>query len=231
MRPRCSGDYRKEQKEMKCYTYLRTSADDRDKAGIPVQREGCAVFAARTGMESVREFADDGISGTIPMDERPSGKEMVAAIAANGVEAVLVWNGERIGREQPIFWQFIGLCRAKRMEVFDHEGHKLTDPMEGAIYGMTAEMDYRKIIERLAAGKRQWRGTKRVDGRWPFGEHPSHEYDREREIVARIQKMAASGVSSYKIAKLLNAERVLTRYDCQWRVQTVKNIIRREVRQ
>jgi DNA invertase Pin-like site-specific DNA recombinase len=209
------------------YTYLRTSEDDRDKAGLPVQRVGCAEFAARVGMEIVREFADDGISGTLLMDERPSGKELVSAIAANGVDAVLCWNGERIGREQPIFWQFIGLCRAKHMEVFDHEGHKLTDPMEGAIYGMTAEMDYRKIIERLAAGKRQHRGQKRVDGRWPYGEHPSHEHDDERKVVERIHKWHAEGVTSYKITKTLNAEGVLTRYDCKWRIQTVQNIVAR----
>jgi hypothetical protein len=31
----------------RCYLYLRTSADDRDKAGIPVEREGCKKYAAR----------------------------------------------------------------------------------------------------------------------------------------------------------------------------------------
>jgi len=212
----------------KAYTYLRTSADDRDKAGIPVQRDGVSVFAARAGFTICREFVDDGISGTIPMDARPSGAQLVTAVADNHVDAVLVWNGERIGREQPVFWQFIGLCRAKRIEVFDHEGHKLTDPMEGAIYGMTAEMDYRKTIERLAAGKRQWRGQKRVDGRWPFGEHPSHDYDREREIVARILKMNADGISAYMICKTLNDEDVTTRYGKQFKIQTVLNILNRQ---
>jgi site-specific DNA recombinase len=210
-----------------CYLYLRTSADDRDKAGIPVQRDGSLAYAVRSGLEIVREFVDDGISGTMPMDERPSGAELVKAIADNGVSAVLVWNGERIGREQPVFWQFIGLCRAKRMEVFDHEGHKLTDPMEGAIYGMTAEMDYRKIIERLSAGKRQHRGQKRVDGRWPYGEHPSHEHDKERAVVARIRKMSADGKSAYAIAKQLNAEGTRTRYGCEFKTQTVQNILGR----
>jgi site-specific DNA recombinase len=210
-----------------CYLYLRTSADDRDKAGIPVQREGCTAFASRLGMEIVREFVDDGISGVIPMDERPNGKELVAAVAANGVNAVLVWNGERIGREQPVFWQFIGLCRAKHMEVFDHDGHKLTDPMEGAIYGMTAEMDYRKIIERLAAGKRQWRGQRRVEGRWPYGQSPYREHDGERVIVARINQMHTDGQSCYAIARTLKAEGIRTRYGCEFKHQTIINILER----
>lgn len=213
---------------MRSYVYLRTSGDDRDKAGIPVQRDGCADFAARSSFEIVREFVDDGISGTIPMDERPSGKELVAAVAANGVKAVLVWNGERIGREQPIFWQFIGLCRAKHMDVFDHEGHKLTDPMEGAIYGMTAEMDHRKIVERLAAGKAFWRGKKRVEGQWPYGEHPKREYDGERAVIARIRQMHADGVTTYRIAKTLTAEGIRTRYGYEFKPQTIKNILDRK---
>lgn len=211
----------------KSYLYLRTSGDDRDKAGIPVQRDGCVEFAKRGDFEIVREFVDDGVSGTVPMDERPSGAELVRAIADNGVSAVIVWNGERVGREQPIFWQFIGLCRAKHFEVFDHEGHKLTDPMEGAIYGMTAEMDHRKIVERLAAGKRQWRSKRRVEGRWPYGEHPSHEYDGERAIVARIKEAHANGKSAYAIAKQLNAEGIQTRYKKQFHINAILNILRR----
>ena len=212
----------------RAYVYLRTSADDRDKAGLPVQRDGCLAFAARAGFEILREFADDGISGTVPMDARPSGAELVRVIADNGVAAVIVWNGERVGREQPVFWQFIGLCRAKHIEVFDHEGHKLTDPMEGAIYGMTAEMDYRKTIERLAAGKRQWRGKRRVEGRWPYGEHPKREYDGERTIVARIGQMNLDGMTAYAITKQLNAEGIRTRYGKAFAVWTVSQILSRK---
>jgi site-specific DNA recombinase len=213
---------------MKAYSYLRTSGDDRDKAGIPVQKEGVDAFAAQRSFKIVREFVDDGISGTIPMDERPAGAKLVKAVAANGVSAVLVWNGERVGREQPIFWQFIGLCRAKHIEVFDHEGHKLTDPMEGAIYGMTAEMDHRKIVERLTAGKKHWRALgKRVEGRWPYGEHPERQYDAERVVVERICKMHAEGVNLYGIAKQLNTEGIKTRYGFKFRVNTIKNILQR----
>jgi len=213
---------------MKAYVYLRTSGDDRDKAGIPVQREGVEIFRKQRGFETVREFVDDGISGTVPMDERPAGAELVKAVADNGVSAVLVWNGERVGREQPIFWQFIGLCRAKHIEVFDHEGHKLTDPMEGAIYGMTAEMDHRKIIERLAAGKRQWRGKKRVEGRHPYGESPYMEHSGEREVVKQIQEMDAAGVGYYAIAKGLDYEGIRTRYGFKFRAEQIKRILGRE---
>ena len=59
----------------RCYLYLRTSADDRDKPGIPVQREACKKYAARAEFEIVREYIDDGVTGTLPMDARPSCKK------------------------------------------------------------------------------------------------------------------------------------------------------------
>lgn len=79
----------------KCYLYLRNGSDDRgEKVGIPMQRIDCAAFTARVGLEVSREFLDDGITGTILMDLRPAGSELVKAVAESGVKAVVAWNGE-----------------------------------------------------------------------------------------------------------------------------------------
>jgi len=73
--------------------------------------------------------------------------------------------------------------------VLDKDGADLRDSLKGGFEGLMAEMDYKATIERLAAGKRANRGLKRVEGRWPYGEHPRHEFDGEREVVRRILKM------------------------------------------
>ncbi len=108
---------------------------------------------------------------------------------------------------------------------------------------MLAEMEHSKIVKRLSDGKKQWRGHRRVDGRWPYGEHPSREFDGEREIVKRIHKMHADGMSVYAIAKQLNAEGLRTRPsrdkqpDGTWteargrefKVPTIQNILARHM--
>ncbi|HXJ89131.1 MAG TPA: recombinase family protein [Candidatus Binatia bacterium] len=215
----------------KAYSYLRTSSDDGDdKLGIPSQRNNCLSFAARAGYEIVREFVDDGWSGKLyTMDQRPDGAKLVQAIADNGVSAIIVNDGDRIGRSQPVFWQFIGLCRAKRISVVDVSGNDLSDSLQGGIRGMLAEMEHSKIIKRLADGKRQWRGQKRVEGRWPYGEHPSHDYDAERIVVERIRQMSADGATAYRIAKTLNGEGTRTRYGKEFKTQTVQNILERGI--
>jgi hypothetical protein len=79
----------------------------------------------------------------------------------------------------------------------------------------------------LQAGKKLWRSQKRVEGRWPYGEHPNHGYDAERAVVARIREQKASGISSYQITQTLNAERIRTRYGKLFTTQTIQNIFRR----
>ena len=96
----------------KVYSYLRTSADDgRDKAGLAVQREACEAYAARAGYEIVGEFAEDGVTGKLPMHSRPHGKLLIAALLGNCVKTVLTYDAKRIGRTQPAFWSFAGMCR------------------------------------------------------------------------------------------------------------------------
>ncbi len=64
------------------YLYLRTSADDgRDKAGLLVQRDACTAYAVRTGYEIVGEFADDGVTGKLPMHSRPQGRLLTSYLS------------------------------------------------------------------------------------------------------------------------------------------------------
>lgn len=212
----------------RCYLYLRTSGDDgRDKAGLPVQRESCASFAARSSLEIVTEFADDGVTGKLPMHARPQGKLLIAALLSDGVKTVVCYDAKRIGRTQPAFWSFIGMCRDNGITVLDASGTDLGGSVMGGVNGMLAEMDRDATVARLAAGKKHWRGQRRVEGRWPYGEHPSHDYDAERLTVSRIRQMKAEGVSAYAIAKQLKAEGTRTRYGCEFKQQTILNILGR----
>jgi len=162
------------------------------------------------------------------MHARPQGKLLIAALLGNGVKTVLTYDAKRIGRTQPAFWSFIGMCRDNGITVLDSQGNDLGSSVMGGVNGMLAEMDRDATVARLAAGKRIAREKgKRAEGRWPYGEHPNHEYDAEREVVARIAKMSAEGVSAYAIAKALNAEGTRTRYGKEFKTQTVRNIFLR----
>jgi len=210
------------------YCYLRTSGDDgRDKAGLPVQREACATFAEKTARAIAAEFVDDGVTGKLPMHARPQGRLLIAALLGDGVRTVLCYDAKRIGRTQPAYWSFIGLCRDNGITVLDATGTDLGGSVMGGVNGMLAEMDRDATVARLQAGKKHWRGMKRVEGRHPYGQHPSHDYDAEQTVVARMRKLKASGISSYAIARTLNDEGIRTRYGKEFTTQTIQNILRR----
>jgi site-specific DNA recombinase len=212
----------------RAYSYLRTSGDDgRDKAGLPVQRDACAEFAQRSAREIATEFVDDGVTGRMPMYARPQGKLLIAALLGDGVKTVLCYDAKRIGRTQPAYWSFIGLCRDNGIAVLDATGTNLCESVMGGVNGMLAEMDRDATVARLQAGKKHWRGKKRIEGRWPYGEHPSHDYDAEHVVIARILDQKLGGMSSYQIAQSLNAEGIRTRYDKKFTTQTIQNILRR----
>src|ERR1700730_15049753 len=139
---------------MKAYLYLRTSGDDgKDKAGLPVQRAECRAFAGRAGYEIDNEYADDGVPGKLPLHARPAGRFLIAAFLADGVKTVLTYDAKRIGRTQPAFWSFIGMCRDNGIRVLDASGTDLTGSVMGGVNGMLAEMDRYVTVARPAGGK------------------------------------------------------------------------------
>jgi site-specific DNA recombinase len=214
---------------MKCFTYLRTSGDDgKEKAGLPVQREACVAFAEKNDYQIVAEYPDDGVTGKLPMHARPQGKLMISALLADGIKIVLCYDAKRIGRTQPAFWSFIGLCRDSGITVLDASGTDLCGSVLGGVNGLLSEMDRDATVARLQAGKVYWRGRgKRVEGRDPYGSHPLREYDGERAVVTRIQALKVAGASCYGIAKALNADGIKTRYGCQFTTTAISNILRR----
>ncbi len=216
---------------LKAYTYLRTSKDDgKEKAGLPVQREKCAALALSKGFEIVTEFADDGVSGKIPMSSRPAGKQLIAALLADGVKTVICYDSKRIGRTQQAYWSFAGICRENQFALIDADGTDLLGTITGGFNAMMAEDDRNRTIERLAAGKKIARAEgKRVEGRWPYGDSPYVEHNAEREVVKRICKMSADGLGSRRIAAMLNKDGVRTRYGKEFKSQTIDNILHRRM--
>src|SRR5947199_337727 len=139
------------------YSNLPTSGDDgKEKAGLPVQRAACAAFAEKNDYQVIAEYSDDGFTGKLAMHARPQGKLLITALLAEDVKTVLCYDAKRIGRTQPAFWSFIGMCRDNGIDVLDASGTNLTSSVMGGVNGMLAEMDRDATIARLAAGKAFW---------------------------------------------------------------------------
>ena len=213
---------------MQAFLYTRTNIDDGRDSLIPsLQRDACEELASRAGLEIVREFADNGVLGTIPMHVRPQGKLLIAALLTDSVKTVLTYDARRIGQTQRVFLPFIGLCRDNDIEVTDFNGNDLRQSAMAGVDGMLAKLAKESTVARMADGKRQWKGIRRTDGRWPYGEHPRLEFAGERAIVQRIQAMRAEGMSPYRIGRVLTAEGIRTRYGKEFKSTQIGVILAR----
>lgn len=87
----------------KAVAYLRTSSNTNvgpEKDSDKRQREAIMAFANANKIEVVKEFYDAGISGVVPIEERPAFPEMLNFANRAGASIILVENIGRFARDQ-----------------------------------------------------------------------------------------------------------------------------------
>src|SRR3954469_16510283 len=89
-------------KSSEAVAYLRTSSATNtgpDKDSERRQQEAIQAFAKRAGFALVAEFSDPGVSGAVPIAERPGFSKLLDRIEGNGVRVVIVEDASRFARE------------------------------------------------------------------------------------------------------------------------------------
>src|SRR5215213_10600879 len=79
--------------------YLRVSSEEqRDRETIEIQDDFLEQYRALYDLEVADVYKDDGISGTIPLHERPEGRRLLEDAKAGNFDTVLVYKLDRLGR-------------------------------------------------------------------------------------------------------------------------------------
>src|SRR5918997_687925 len=79
--------------------YLRVSSDEqRERESIRTQQEFFEQYCKLYELEVAETYADDGVSGTIPLHERPEGRRLLEDAQAKKFETLLVYRLDRLGR-------------------------------------------------------------------------------------------------------------------------------------
>ena len=82
-------------------TYERVSSEDqRERETIKTQTDEIARrLASQPGVELVGRYVDDGVSGTIPIADRPDGRRLLQDAVAGRFEELWVYKVDRLGRD------------------------------------------------------------------------------------------------------------------------------------
>jgi site-specific DNA recombinase len=225
--------------------YIRVSSEEQRDAGtIQTQSDSLMRHAAACGFEVAEVYADDGVSGTIPLHERPEGRRLLEDAKEGKFEAVLVYKLDRLGRTLLVIvdahdrLQEAGVALRSATEPID-----TSTPSGRLIFQMLAsfaEYERGTIRERTQAGQRRAFKNGRQMGAIPYGYDiaPDNSFvvvEDEARIVREIIANIAGGATLYSEAKRLNDEGVPSpghryrgkprKHGASWGHTTIREII------
>jgi len=212
--------------------YLRVStAEQADRYGLDAQRAAIEQFAQRERLRLVATYADPGVSGTVPLAERPGLSDALAAVKAGRADVLVVARFDRLARKtmQALLAED-EFSRAGAAVLYAEGTNGEDDEFMRQVMHAMAEEQRRQLVARLAAGRR----AKAASGGYAGG-RPAFGYRAERgklvpdsdeAAVVRwvFEKVADDCWSIRKVARELDRAGTLGR---RWDPTTVATILRR----
>lgn len=195
----------------KAVSYLRVSGVGQvDGDGFPRQRAAIARRARSLGAEVVDEFADEGVSGALPLAERPGLAALLARVLGNGVRLVLVEKADRLARDLVEGELILREFRRAGVRVVEAEGGQdLTAGDDGnptaklirQVLGAVAEFEKSALVGKLRAARARVRCEEgRCEGVKPYGTLPG-----EGEVLETVRRLRRGRRGFAAIADALNA--------------------------
>src|SRR5215211_4246586 len=151
--------------------YLRVSSEEQvERMSIGTQEEFLAQYCGLYGLDVVGSYRDEGISGTVPMHERPGGGQLLDHVTAGKLDVVLVYKLDRIGRT------LLGVVDAHdRLSTAGVALRSATKPID------TSTPSGRLIFHMLASFAEFERGT--IRERTTHGLHRAYRNGKQSEII------------------------------------------------
>ena len=174
--------------------YARVSTDGQTAAN---QLRELREVAGRNGWEIVKEYVDQGISGSKGREGRPAFDAMCKAAVRREFDVVMSWSVDRLGRSLQHLVAFLSDLHSKKVDLYLHQqGVDTTTPGGKALYqmmGVFSELERSLIQERVKAGLERARAQGKRLGRPTIG----------AKVEAAVRAARGEGKGMLRIAKEL----------------------------
>ncbi len=218
--------------------YIRVSSDAQADLGVSleVQRERLTAYAALHELDLVEVVADEGVSASIPLADRPGGAQLLDLVQDRPAQHVIAMKLDRLFRDaadaltQTRAWDRSGVA----MHLIDVGGQTInTSTAMGRMFltmmAGFAELERGLARERtrdaLQYKKRQGLVYNHVPLGFTRDGDELHRDRGEQELVARIMDWRRGGVSYGGIARRLNAEGITGKQGGAFHASTIHKIV------
>lgn len=178
--------------------YYRVSSDDqKERDTIENQIDTLHTYIElKEEFEIYDEYPDNGVSGTIPFEQRTEGNRLLKDAEKGLFDTVLVWKVDRFGRDTLSGLQAVEMLRKYNIEIISiTEPFDLNTPtgrFQFITYLNMAELDRNNILDRMFLGAtRAAKNGKWMGGIVPYGYFVNNdgflEIDKdESEVIKKI---------------------------------------------
>ena len=228
--------------------YLRVSTDEQAASGLGLeaQRDACEARARALGATSVSVFADEGVSGSTPVAERPGLGAALDALRAG--DLFLVAKRDRLARDYMMAgWVDLAVARSgARLVSAAGEGTDSDDPMSRVmrvIVDAFAQYERDMIRARTAAALKAKRARgEKTGGSIPFGYRVASTEigpkglrkilapdPGEQAAIGRMRDLRAQGLGFRRIAEQLAREGIRGRGCSRLAPMTVRRLLNEDL--
>ena len=195
---------------MAVYGYTRVStgrqADEGESLGV--QERTIAGYAMMQGLTVDRTYVERGISGSVPLAERPEGAALIAALRPG--DTVITPKLDRMFRSALDALDVLAKLKERgvALHMIDLGGDVCGNGISKLVFTIlsaVAEAERDRIRERVATVKRDQASRGRyLGGRVPFGFRVAADGglvpdDGEQAVVSEIRRLRAAGLSLRRI--------------------------------
>jgi len=202
--------------------YVRVSTDEQaaSGAGLEAQRASIEAEAQRRGWTIVGWHADEGISGSKGVEQRPGLAAAIEAIEDGKAAVLMVAKTDRVARGLRTLLDVIDRVERAGGGVVSVDSTIDTSTAAGRfqtqIMGSVAELERALISDRTKAA---------LAVRKAQGVRLGRPSSLPREVVARIVEARAGGASLRAIAAELTADGVPSARGGNWEAATIKRVL------
>lgn len=227
-----------------CGIYARISSDDGSALGVARQVDDCTREAERRGWPIVAVFTDNDVSAT-KTKRRPEYERLLAAIESRTIDALVVYDVDRLTRTPAELERFIDLADRRHTALASVGGDVDLATAQGRltarIKGNVARHEVEQMSRRLKRKFQENAKEGKAHGVTPFGyrrERVMDESGRDsgyREVIEpaeagairELYRMVIAGESLRSLAAHLNGRGFKTGRGNQFAGNVVGNMLRR----
>ena len=221
---------------MRAGIYARISSDrDGEALGVERQLTDCRRLCAQRGWDIAGEYVDNDISAATPGKKRPEHERLMADIRSAKLDAVVVWDVDRLYRQPRELEPFVDACEAAGLRVLGSVGGDMDLNDESALFMLRmkvnlAAMEIAKLRKRMRRQKQE-RAEKGLTngGHRAFGFELDGITIRESEAVHIREAVdrLLEGASRSSIVRSWNERGVLTVTGSYWTVTRLRQLLER----